>query len=55
MANVGRRRKTMGISQYDPAAKGQPARNAGRQVGAKRALKPRRYGQSAPSSIAKEE
>ena len=31
----------MGISQYDPAARGRPARNAGRQVGAKRALKPR--------------
>ena len=31
----------MGISQYDPAARGRPAWNAGRQVGAKRALKPR--------------
>ena len=29
----------MGISQYDPAAAGKPARNAGKQVGAKRALK----------------
>ena len=31
----------MGISQYDPAARGRPAWNAGRQVGAKRALKAR--------------
>ena len=31
----------MGISQYDPAARGRPAWNAGRKVGAKRALKPR--------------
>ena len=29
----------MGISQYDPVAKGRPAWNAGKQVGAKRALK----------------
>lgn len=29
----------MGIAQYDPAAKGRPAWNAGKQVGAKRALK----------------
>jgi hypothetical protein len=29
----------MGISQYDPAAAGRPAWNAGRQVGANRALK----------------
>jgi hypothetical protein len=29
----------MGISQYDPTAKGRPAWNAGKQVGAKRALK----------------
>jgi hypothetical protein len=29
----------MGISRYDPAAAGRPAWNAGRQVGAKRALK----------------
>ena len=29
----------MGISQYDPAAAGRPVWNAGRQVGAKRALK----------------
>jgi site-specific recombinase XerC len=41
LAAVGQRRKTMGISQYDPAAKGRLAWNAGRQVGAKRALKPR--------------
>ena len=31
----------MGISQYDPAARGRPAWNAGRQVGAKPALKVR--------------
>ena len=31
----------MGVSHYDPAAKGRPAWNVGRQVGAKRALKPR--------------
>ncbi len=31
----------MGISQYDPGARGRPAWNAGRQVGAKRALKVR--------------
>lgn len=29
----------MGISKYDPAAKGRPAWNAGKQVDAKRALK----------------
>lgn len=29
----------MGISKYDPAAKGRPAWNSGKQVGAKRALK----------------
>ena len=29
----------MGISRYDPLAKGRPAWNAGKQVGAKRALK----------------
>lgn len=29
----------MGIAQYDPAASGRPAWNAGKQVGAKRALK----------------
>ena len=29
----------MGISKFDPAAKGRPAWNAGKQVGAKRALK----------------
>ncbi len=32
-------RNVMGISKYDPAAKGRPAWNAGKQVGAKRALK----------------
>lgn len=37
----GRRRTTMGISQYDPAARGRPAWNPGKQVGVKRALKPR--------------
>jgi hypothetical protein len=31
----------MGISQYDPAAAGRPAWNAGRQIGAKRAFKVR--------------
>ena len=31
----------MGISQYDPAARGRPVWNAGRQVGAKGALKVR--------------
>ena len=31
----------MDISQYDPGARGKPAWNAGRQVGAKRALKVR--------------
>ena len=31
----------MGISQYDPAAAGRPAWNAGKQVGAKRAFKVR--------------
>src|SRR5690606_25254350 len=35
----GHRRNVMGISQYDPAAAGRPAWNAGKQVGAKRALK----------------
>jgi integrase len=34
-----KRENVMGISQYDPAAKGRPAWNAGKQVGAKRALK----------------
>jgi hypothetical protein len=29
----------MGITRYDPAAAGRPAWNAGKQVGAKRALK----------------
>jgi hypothetical protein len=37
----GRRRTKMGISQYDSGARGRPAWNAGRQVGAKRALKVR--------------
>jgi integrase len=32
-------RSVMGISQYDPVAKGRPAWNAGKRVGAKRALK----------------
>lgn len=32
-------RIVMGISQYDLAAKGRAAWNAGKQVGAKRALK----------------
>jgi integrase len=32
-------RNVMGISRYDPLAKGRPAWNAGKQVGAKRALK----------------
>src|SRR5690606_1106465 len=41
LADVGQRRMKMGISQYDPAARGRPAWNAGRQVGAKRALKVR--------------
>ena len=31
----------MGVSHLDPAARGRPAWNAGKQVGAKRALKPR--------------
>ena len=31
----------MGISQYDPAALGRPAWNAGKQVGAKKPLKQR--------------
>jgi hypothetical protein len=31
----------MGLSQYDPAAQARPAWNAGRKVGAKRALKTR--------------
>ena len=42
LADGGQRRMKMGISQYDPAARGRPAWNAGRQVGAKRALKVRR-------------
>jgi len=41
MANVDQWRMKMGISQYDPAARGRPAWSAGRQVGAKRALKVR--------------
>jgi len=43
----------MGLSEYDPIAQGRRAWNAGRKVGAKRALKPRQIGQSASSSIAK--
>lgn len=31
----------MGYSQFDPAGLGRPAWNAGKKVGAKRALKPR--------------
>jgi hypothetical protein len=31
----------MGTSLHDPGAAGRPARNAGRQIGAKRALKVR--------------
>lgn len=37
----GRRRTKMGISQYDPAALGKPAWNAGKQVGVKKPLKQR--------------
>jgi site-specific recombinase XerC len=37
----GRGRTTMGYSQYDPAGLGRPAWNAGKKVGAKRALKVR--------------
>lgn len=40
-ANGGLRRTRMGIAQYDPAALGQPAWNAGRQVGVKKPLKQR--------------
>jgi len=36
---VAKRRSDVGISKYDPASKGRPAWNAGKQVGAKRALK----------------
>jgi integrase len=36
---LAKERNVMGISQYDPAAKGRPAWNAGKQVGAKRPLK----------------
>lgn len=39
IGRFGRWRIDMGISQYDPAAAGRPAWNAGKQVGAKRALK----------------
>lgn len=38
-ANHGRRRRTMGISHYDPVATGRPAWNDGKQVDAKRAFK----------------
>jgi hypothetical protein len=37
--HVGQRESVMGISQYDPAAKGRPALNTGKQVGVKRPLK----------------
>lgn len=40
-ANGGRRRTDMGIAQYDPAALGRPALNAGRKVGIKKPLKQR--------------
>lgn len=36
---MAKRRNDVGISKYDPAAKDRPAWNAGKQVGAKRALK----------------
>ena len=36
---MAKREVVMGISQYDPAAKGRPAWNAGKQVGFKRPLK----------------
>jgi integrase len=39
--HFSQRRTVMGISQYDPAAAGRQAWNAGKQVGAKRALKVR--------------
>ncbi|MDH6231846.1 hypothetical protein M2281_002444 [Mesorhizobium soli] len=41
LANCGQRRNIMGLSQHDPAAQARRAWNAGRKVGAKRALKPR--------------
>ena len=41
VANGGHRRTEMGISQYDPAALGRPAWNAGKQVGVKKPLKQR--------------
>jgi site-specific recombinase XerC len=40
-ANHGCRRNEMGHSQYDPAAHGRRAWNAGKKVGTKRPLKPR--------------
>ena len=40
-ASSGRRRTQMGIAQYDPAALGRPAWNAGRKVGVKKPLKQR--------------
>lgn len=40
-ANGGLRRTKMGIAQYDPAALGRSAWNAGRQVGVKKPLKQR--------------
>jgi integrase len=40
-ANIGKRRTQMGIAQYDPAALGRSAWNAGRKVGVKKPLKQR--------------
>ena len=40
LANVGQRREAMGRSTFDPVDSG-PAWNAGRKLGAKRALKPK--------------
>ncbi len=45
----------MGISKYDSAAKGRPARNAGKQVGTKRALKVKQIWLIRLSPIAKRE
>jgi len=36
---MAKSRNDVGVSKYDPAAKGRPAWNAGKQVGAKRALR----------------
>jgi integrase len=41
LGRSGHRRKTMGTSEYDPGAGDRQAWNAGRKVGAKRALKPK--------------